>query len=351
MKLNKFLASVLMVLSIFCSFAFAKAKPQENNSQLKIVTTIFPEYDWVMNILGEKASDAQVKNLLDSGVDLHSYQPTVKDMASISNSNLFIYVGGESDEWVEDVLKNCKNSNFKALNLLEILGDRVRHEEVKEGMEADHHHHHEDGHHHDDDEDEHEHHHHEDGHHHDDEDCEEEFDEHVWLSVKNAAILCDAICDALCQIDSANAAVYQKNTTAYKNQLAALDAEFEKAVKNAKQKTLLFGDRFPFVYLTSDYGIEYFAAFVGCSAETEASFKTIAFLSNKVDELKLSSVCTIEKSDGRIAKAIIKNSKSKNAKIVEFDSLQASTSKDASSGKTYLGTMKANLEALKKALN
>ncbi len=303
------------------------------NKKLKVVTTIFPEYDWTRAILGEKASETDLTLLLDNGVDLHSYQPTVQDIAKISTADVFIYVGGESDTWVKDALKNVKNKNMQVVNLLDTLGDRVKEEEIVEGMQQE--------------EDEHEEHDH--AHAHDEE--EEEYDEHVWLSLKNAAFLTDAICGALCKADAKNAALYKKNATLYKEKLSSLDAEYAAAVKAAPHKTVLFGDRFPFRYLTDDYGLSYYAAFVGCSAETEASFKTVIFLANKVDELTLPAICTIEKSDGKIARTILQSTKAKNAKILSLDSMQSTTSKDIKKGASYLGIMQNNLLVLKAALN
>lgn len=330
------------------SFAFIMASlSMASFAKTKIVTTIFPEYDWVRQIVGEKADKAEITMLLNNGVDLHSFQPSVKDIASIGNADIFIYVGGESDGWVDGVLKNAKNKKLVAINLLEVLGERVKEEESVEGMEAEYHHHH--------DEAEEEHHHHEkaEEHHHDhDEDEDEiEYDEHVWLSVKNAKILCEAIADILCKTDSVNAAVYKKNLAAYSAKLDSLDKEYESCVKNAKRKVVLFGDRFPFRYLTDDYGIKYYAAFKGCSAETEASFKTIIFLAGKIDEHKLPYVLQIEKSSGKIPATIIKNAKSKNVSVLTMDSMQATTSLDVKKGANYFDIMKSNLEVLKKALN
>ena len=332
--MKKLLAFVGLLLALGMGSAFAKKASDEN--KVKVVTTIFPEYDWVKEIVGEKADDVELTLLLNNGVDLHSYQPSVKDIAKIQEANIFVYVGGESDEWVEDVLKNVKSPNQKVINLLEVLGDRVKAEEVVEGMEHEHHHKH----------DEHAEHDHDEHHH----DHEEELDEHVWLSLKNAQILTSAICDALCQADSKKADAYKKNLVSYNKKLADLDAKYEAAVKAASKDTLLFGDRFPFRYLVDDYGLKYFAAFSGCSAESEASFKTIVFLSEKVNELDLQRVCQIETGNGKIAKTVISNSKNKKAKVLTLDSLQSTTAKQIKKGATYLGAMEKNLEVLKEAL-
>lgn len=298
---------------------------------IQVVTTIFPEYDWVREILGDNPGNAEVTLLLDNGVDLHNYQPTAADILKIATCDIFIYVGGESDEWVEDALTEATNKDMVVIDLLETLGDRVKEEEIVEGMEAEEEHDHADGDH--------------------DEEEETEYDEHVWLSLKNAAVLCDVIADTLAQKDAGNADVYQTNLERYKSRLAALDADYQSAVAAGAKNTVLFGDRFPFRYLTDDYGLSYYAAFVGCSAETEASFETIVFLANKTDELELSSIMKIESSDGKIAETIRNNTKAKDQKILTLDSMQSTTSKDLKNGTTYLSIMESNLNVLREALD
>lgn len=290
--------------------------------KLKIVTTIFPEYDWVRQIAGDQISNMELTMLLDNGVDLHSYQPTADDIMKISDCDIFVYVGGESDEWVEDALKEAVNKDMQVINLLEVLGDSVKTEEMVEGMQ----------------ETEHDHEH------------EEEADEHVWLSLKNAQTLSNAIASALETADPANKETYAANAASYVEKLAALDTQYQEAVNNASQKTLLFGDRFPFRYLVDDYGLSYYAAFAGCSAESEASFETISFLAQKVDELGLKNVLTIEKSDQKITKTIIENTRDINQNILTLDSMQSTTSDDVANGTTYLSVMENNLSVLKEAL-
>ena len=307
------------------SAASVPSASQSDEKPLKIVTTIFPEYDWVREILGDKADNAELTMLLDNGVDLHSYQPTADDIIKISDCDLFIYVGGESDGWVEDALKEATNKDMQVINLLDVLGEQVKEEEVVEGMEAE--------------EEEAE-----------DED-EPEYDEHVWLSLKNAETLCNAITDALETIDPANKDAYAANAAAYLEKLAALDGEYQTVVDNAARKTVLFGDRFPFRYLVDDYGLNYYAAFVGCSAETEASFETVSFLSGKVDELGLPCVLTIEGAQHKIAETIVQNTAEKNQSILTLDSMQSTTSTDVANGTTYLSVMESNLDVLKQALN
>ena len=355
MNVKKIIAGAAILLALTTSL-FAKAKKADKNNKIKVVTTIFPEYDWTREIIGDNAKNVELTLLLGNGVDLHSYQPSIQDIAKISTADIFIYVGGESDGWVKDALKNAKNKNMKVINLLETLGDKVKAEEVKEGMQAEeedeHEHHHHDGEHHDDDDEDHDHdheaeeHHH---HHHDDAD-EVEYDEHVWLSLRNAKILSAEIAAALCEKDAANAATYKSNLAAYTARLDDLDAKYAAAVKAGSKKTILFGDRFPFRYLVDDYGLDYFAAFVGCSAETEASFETVIFLAKKVDELGLNTVLKIESGDGKIARTIIQNTKKKNAKVFTLDSIQSTTAKQAAAGTTYIKIMEANLDVLTEAL-
>lgn len=326
----KKITALLLALFMLVAALAGCGKQNDTNQtdKLSIVTTIFPEYDWVREILGDKADNAEITMLLDNGVDLHSYQPTADDIVKISDCDLFIYVGGESDEWVEDALRNAANRNMKVINLLEVLGDSVKTEEIVEGMqEAEHEH---------EDAEEHEH--------------EEEADEHVWLSLKNAKMLVRVISKALQELDPDSKDIYAANADAYVKKLSALDAEYQAAVDAASNKTILFGDRFPFRYLVDDYGLRYYAAFVGCSAETEAGFETISFLAKRVDEWKLPCVLTIEGAQHKIAETIVRNTTAKNQRVLTMDSMQSTTSKDVKNGTTYLSVMEKNLSVLKEVL-
>ncbi len=301
----------------------------KNDGQLTIVTTIFPEYDWVRELLGNQVNSTNLILLLDNGVDLHSYQPTAEDIAKIADCDLFLYVGGESDGWVNDALKESTNPNQKVINLMDVLSDQIKEEEVVEGMEAE----------------------------------EEEpisaeadedgpeYDEHVWLSLRNAETICTAITNALGELDPDHQDSYTAALSDYLQKLASLDDLYRQTVESAARKTLLFGDRFPFRYLVDDYGLTYYAAFVGCSAESEASFETISFLAQKVDELALPCVLTIEGPQHKIAETIVQNTKEKSQKILTMDSMQATTSDDVKAGVTYLSVMEQNLSVLKDALN
>ena len=332
--------ALIMTVGLLAGCGKQNEQTASDETRLRVVTTIFPEYDWVREILGDKADNAEVTMLLDNGADLHSYQPTADDIVKISECDLFIYVGGESDDWVDDALKNAANENMKVINLLEALGERVKTEEVVEGMQEekhDHDHDHEDADEHDDAKE------------HDHEE-EAEYDEHVWLSLKNAQTLCSAISGVLQQIDPDNKDTYATNVSAYIKKLSALDTDYQAAVNAAACKTVLFGDRFPFRYLAEDYGLRYYAAFAGCSAESEASFETISFLAGKVDELNLPCVLTIEGVQHKIAETIVRNTAAKNQKVLTMDSMQSTTSKDAANGTTYLSVMERNLSVLKEAL-
>ena len=318
---------------------------QDNASaekKLSVVCTIFPQYDWAREILGSKADNIDLTLLMDSGVDLHNYQPSVDDIVKISTCDLFIYVGGESDEWVDAVLTEASNPNMIVINLLDALGDSVKTEEIIEGMEEDHDHDdHKDDDHKDDDND--------DGHDHDHAE-EAVYDEHVWLSLKNAEVFCSVIADALSLLDAGNAGEYERNLASYTEKLSALDAEYQTAVNAASVGTLLFGDRFPFRYFADSYGLSYHAAFPGCSAETEASFETVIFLAGKADELGLHTIMVTESTDQSIAKTIINNTTDKNQQILALDSMQSVKASDVNSGTTYLSIMESNLNVLKEAL-
>lgn len=332
--MKKIITLMLVAVLAVCALSgcgTSKSGEDTKDKKIKIVTTIFPEYDWVMQILGDKADKADVTMLLDKGVDLHSYQPSTADIAKISEADVFIYVGGESDEWVEDVLKEAKNKNLKVINLMDVMGDKAKEEEVKEGMQAEEEEHAEEA---------------KDG----KEEEEVEYDEHVWLSLKNAKIFTKKIADVLSEVDKDDAKTYQANYESYAKKLDDLDKKYADAVASAKNKTLVFGDRFPFRYLVNDYGLDYYAAFVGCSAESEASFETVTFLAKKIDELGLGNVLTIEGKNHKIAKTVVDNTKNKDQKVLTMDSMQSTTSKDVKDGATYLGIMEKNLEVLKEAL-
>ena len=306
--------SVVCVLAV-CSFSACTGDEESPD----VVCTVFPIYDWAKNVIGE--NDLTVRVLLDSGADLHSYNPSVKDMYDIAHCRLFIYIGGESEEWVQDVLTSYPNENRVVLNLIEALGDRAREEEEVEGMQEE-----------------------------QEEEEGEEYDEHIWLSLKNATVCCDAIASKLASVDADNADSYTANVASYKGLLTVLDNSYDEAVSSASKKTIVFGDRFPFLYMMKDYGISYYAAFKGCSTEVNASPTTIKFLSDKVDEFGLRCVVVIDGSNQKIAQAVIRETAAQTQSILVLNSLQSIGKTEINNGVTYLSVMESNLETLKEAL-
>ena len=303
--MKKGIAAILVLLLLFVPlYGCGKQDAREGEDTLKIVSTVFPSYDWVREILGEETKKADLSLLVKNGVDLHSYQPSVEDLVMISECDLFIYVGGTSDGWVEDALHASQNPDQIAVDLLQVLGL----------------------------------------------DGDTEADEHVWLSLKNAKVLCAHIADQLSALDPERAQTYADNLAAYTEQLETLDVQYEKMVDNAEGDTVVFGDRFPFRYLFDDYGIHCFAAYAGCSAEAEVSFDTVITLAEKIDALGLSCILVPETSDKSLAQTILQSTKDKNQEILVLDSMQSVTEDQMEEGITYLSGMESNLAVLEYAL-
>ena len=315
--------------SVTESSSVAESKSEETK-KLSIVTTIFPAYDWVKQVVGDN-KNVEISFLIDKGVDLHSYQASAADIAKITDSDLFVYVGGESDDWAEDIIKENPNLNY--INMVDSIGEAALAEELVEGMQDEEEH--------DNESEEHA---NEEGEH---EEGEEEIDEHVWLSIKNAETIVSAIEAKLAEIDPDNKAEYEKNANDYLAKLDELDKEYKDTLSSIQNKTIIVGDRFPFRYLVNEYGIKYYAAFKGCDAGSEASFETVKFLANKMDELNMTDIFIIDGSKGDLAKTIVDNTKDKNAKVLVLDSMQSTKSSDNAS---YLDIMKKNLEVLKEVL-
>ena len=295
-----------------------------DTDELTVIATAFPAYDFARQIAGDTA---QIRMLLSPGAEAHSYEPTPRDMIDIQNCDLFIYAGGENEAWVTDMLSSLEIDQSKVIAMLDIV-DPLR-EETVEGMESDHHHHHDESCDHD---------------HHPD---TEGYDEHVWTSPKNAALITWEITDKLCDIDPVNASLYTSRCVDYQHQLTRLDLQFQEVVSNAKRRTMVFADRFPVRYFTEEYGLEYFAAFPGCSADTEPSAATIAFLIDKVKEQNIPVVFSIELSNGRLAAAI---AEATGAKVLTFTSCHNLTRDEFESGATYISLMEQNLANLQEAL-
>ena len=326
-RLSGFLLAAGIILGLSACGASDTApqiSSEDGDDRISIVATVFPEYDWTREILGDRLKDVDLR-LLCNGVDMHSYQPSIDDMMEIADCDLFIYVGGESDDWADEALEEGTNHDRRVINLLDVLGSAAREEEHVEGMAE------------------------ENGEEEEDEE-EPELDEHVWLSLKNAQLFVTEISDTLSDIDPDHAEEYTANAAAYTDSLGELDDAYQAAVDGGRVNTLLFGDRFPFLYLVKDYGLSYYAAFAGCSAEAEASFETIAFLSEKAGGLGLHTVLKIEGDGNRIAGTIAQNASHEEMKVAVMDSMQGTTLQDIESGATYLGIMQDNLSVLKEAL-
>ena len=310
-----------------------RAEESQDTTPLKIVVTIFPEYDWICQVLGED-SDAKVTLLLDEGVDMHSFAPTAQDILTIADCDLFVYTGGESDAWIEEALQAGASSDRVTLNLMEVLADSLLEERVMEGMTEESS---------------------EDSHTEKNGDSThtamEEADEHIWLSLRNAQVCTRAISDTLCSIDPLHADLYRQNSEAYTTRLAALDTLYQETIDASSGSALVIADRYPFRYLAEDYALTCYAAFPGCSAETEASFETVIFLTGKLDELDLDTILVTETSDGKLADTIINSSARKDCRILVLDSLQKTSLQDYENGVTYLSVMKANLDVLAQALS
>lgn len=349
-----FVVKAFLAVTLLLAACGTKSETDGAAKKISVIAVTYPQYDWFKNVLGGRADAVDLKLLIKNGADLHSYQPSAQDIATIAGADMVVYVGGESDEWIEKALAATPKEGRVQINLMEALGDRVKEEEVVEGME----HHHEHG----EEAKGHDHEHHEHAkatepaeatseHHHHDEEEEVENDEHIWLSLKNAEILVKALAESIAKLDTAHATEYHMNAALYIAKISALDAQYRATIENATLKTILFGDRFPFRYLVDDYGIKYYAAFVGCSAESEASFETITFLAGKMDSLALPAIFTIDGSDGKIARAILDASKnSKNAEVLMLNSMQSVKDEQIKAGADYLSIMRDNLEVLKKAI-
>ena len=319
------LAAVCLVIVSLAGCAVREEAPDDG--RMKVVTTIFPQYDFARAISGPEEL-ASVRMLLSPGEEVHSYEPTPLDIKEIQNCDLFIYVGGENDVWVDRILENMGDNRPHTLRLVD-LTDTVE-EEIVEGMMQERGEH--EGHVHGGDSSEEEH---------------EEADEHVWTSPAKAAEITEGIAAEMARIDPANKEQYLANARAYEEELLEIDAQFRQIVEDAERRTLVFGDRFPFRYFAIEYGLNYYAAFPGCSSESEPSASTLAFLIDKVRSERIPVVFTIELSNGNIARAICESS---GAAMRTFHSCHNVTKEQMESGATYVSLMRDNLVVVREAL-
>jgi zinc transport system substrate-binding protein len=296
------------------------APSTENEGRIKIVATIFPLYDFTRAVVGDAAD---LSMLVRPGTEIHTYDPSPQDILSVNNADLFIYVGGESDAWVETLLESTglESTGKTVLRLIDRV-DAVE-EELVEGMQP---------------EEE------EEG----EEGEEEEYDEHIWTSPRNAMTLVRVIAETLCEADPKNAATYRANAENYVGEIAKIDEEFKALVTSAKRKKIVFGDRFPFRYFADEFGLEYRAAFPGCHTESDVSAATMAYLIKTVQEEGLPVIYTIELSSQSIAKAIAEQT---GAEVLTLHSVHTVTRSEFESGATWLSIMKGNVESLRKGLN
>ena len=306
-----------------------------SEARISVVTTIFPPYDFVREIAGDRV---ELKMLLKPGEESHSYEPTPQDIIAIQESDVFIYTGGENDVWVEDILSSMPEGGRLTLRMIDCV-DTVEEEHV-EGMKESPGHDHDD--HEEDDADPY------GGEAGEDTHSVHEIDEHVWTSPVNAALIVERIKEILIQADPSGEAVYEENAAAYEEELAKLDQEFRDVADHARRKLLIFGDRFPFRYFADEYGLDYYAAFPGCAGDTEPSAATMAFLIDKVKEEKVPAVLKMELSNDDIANAI---AEATGTEVKVFYSCHNLSAEDFESGETYLSMMQKNVETLKEVLN
>lgn len=292
--------------------------------RINVVCTVYPQYDWAREIIGD-TENTELTLLVDNGTDFHSYQPGTDDMVTLASCDVLIYIGGTSDKWVQDSIANAANPDMQTVNLTEILGDSII-EEVCTLEDEEHHHEHD----------------------HDHE--EHTYDEHVWLSLKNAKLFCSSISDALCSADPENAQSYKANEEAYIEKLDELDEKYEETVEGAVYPRMIFADRFPFIYMMQDYDIEYYAAFPGCSSETDASFETVVSLAEKVDSCGVCGVFTIDGSNSSIAESVLSNTKNGSGEIYTLNSMQSVSREDIDNGCTYISIMEDNLAEIRGAI-
>lgn len=337
-KSNKFSVetsgkAVLLLLSMWvlifilpgCTDKSVSAKEEKT-----ILVSGFAQYDWVLNIIKENPSGIAVRRLNESGTDMHSYQPTVKDMVEISECDLLIYTGGESEFWIDEAVISSEKEDSSSLSLMDIFeGPSMLCENYSE-VHSEHEHEHEQEHDHGGD-----------------------ADEHLWLSLKMAPSFIEEISEAICALDPTNSLYYRKNTDDYISEIKKLDSSYEQAAAaahGAGKDYIIVADRFPFIYLAEDYHLEHLAAFPGCSAETEASFSTILALSEAIDRYRPEAIFILKKSETDLAQTVINNSSLKGIPVLRLDDMQSVTPDDVHAGSSYLRVMNDNLNALEALL-
>ena len=295
-----------------CSCASQNEADNKDSQKLKIISTVFPPYDLARQIAGD---NADISILLPPGSESHTYEPTAKEIIEIQNCDIFLYIGGENEQWAEKIISSNKSDSVKTVKLI----DCVKTLEEAELHEEEH-------------EEEHSH----------------ETDEHIWTSPKNEQLMLTAVYDAICEADPENKAVYTKNKDSYNEQLTELDKAYKEAVGNAKNKTIIMADKFPFRYLAEEYGLDFYAAFSSCSDESEPSAAAMTSLISKIKELKIPFVYYLEFSSTKVADTLCSET---GASSLMLHSCHNVSKEDLDKGVTYVDLMKQNLENLKTALN
>lgn len=306
--MKKYLSILFAALLLLPLFISCKVRKMDTSDRINIVCSIFPEYDWVRNILGDDDTATTLTLLEKNGMDLHSYQPAETDINIIKNCDLIVYTGGKSDEWIKETL-NSAEKDIKAINLIEILKEKTADEQ-------------------------------------------DEYDEHVWLSIKNAVFFCKYFTDTICQLAPESAERYQTKMESYLKKLEAMDFSFRGITETSANKTLIICDKFPFKNLLADYGLNYYAAFADCSKETdsEPTTETISLLAEKLNEVNSNAVIVLENNDKKIDKAVIGKAKKPTCDTFIMESMQYVTLRQAFEGKSYISLMQKNLETIQKAL-
>ena len=302
----KRLTAIFLCLCLILCGCTAEPEQTHDKSKLQIVCTSFPAYDFAREIAADRA---ELTLLIKPGSEVHSYEPTPKDMIRIQESDLFICNGGESEQWAKTLITPELNTIYMmdCVDTVEDSADGIYNAE----------------------------------------DGEPELDEHVWTSPLNAIKISEEICNALCKLDTANAEAYKTNLAAYKSQLRSLDREFRQVIKNSGKHTLVFADRFPMRYFALEYGLDCYAAFPGCSSETEPSAKTVAYLIDRVREDKIPAVLYMEFSNQKMADVICEDT---GCKKLPFYSAHSVSDEQFRQGVSYLDLMRINLNSLKEAL-
>lgn len=315
-KLLALITAVTLVLGL-CACSSESSYFESDSTKLKIISTVFPPYDLAKHIAGD---NAEIKILLPPGSEAHTYEPTAKEIIAIQNCDIFLYIGAENEQWADKLINSNDTSKVKIVKLIDCVPTLSEEDEEE----------------------------HEDEHNHHDHDHEHETDEHIWTSPKNARLMLSAVYNAICEVDPKNSKTYTENKDAYDEQLADLDNDYKTAVDNAKNKTIVLADKFPFRYLAHEYGLDCYAAFSSCSDESEPSVSTMIKLTKRIKDNNVPVVFYLEFSSTKIADTLCDET---GATKLMLHSCHNVSKQDIENNVSYVDLMKQNLENLKVALN